>query len=131
MARRRKRTPRSPMRAGKPKVRAPWLSKARLDQLVEQATVDCYDESEQVSGLFTMIEEHLKFPFKTAILGVEVTVERVEQTEWDDIVAICRRGRESQSVPLLELRLPSPPPPGAEWIEAYRHWARGGRSPEL
>jgi hypothetical protein len=22
------------------------------------------------------------------------------------------------------LPLPSPPPPGAEWVEAYRHWRK-------
>jgi hypothetical protein len=30
--------------------------KARLDKLVAEAIVDCYDESEQVTGLYTMIE---------------------------------------------------------------------------
>jgi len=31
------------------------------------------------------------------------------------------RGRERQSVPILDLPLPSPRPEGVEWIEAYRH----------
>jgi hypothetical protein len=29
-----------------------------------------------------------------------------------------------QAIPILDLPLPTPPPDGAEWIEAYRHWAR-------
>jgi hypothetical protein len=32
-----------------------------------------------------------------------------------------------QSIPILDLQLPSPQPDGWEWIEAYRHWARGGQ----
>lgn len=97
--------------------------KARLAELVAEAVVDCHDEEEQLTGLFTMIEDNLALPFATRVLGVEVTVESVDLTD-DEIVAICRRGRERQAIPLLELPLPSPRPAGAEWIHAYRHWAR-------
>jgi hypothetical protein len=41
------------------------------------------------------------------------------------MVAICRRGRNRQALPILELPLPTHPPPGAEWIETYRRWAQG------
>src|SRR2546425_9618263 len=67
------------------------LSKARLDRLVEEAIVDCYNESEQVMGLYTMIEDNLALPFETAVLGVSVIVERVDLTQREEIVAICRR----------------------------------------
>jgi hypothetical protein len=56
------------------------LSKARLDELVGAAIVDCSNESEQVTGLYTMIEDNLAFPFATTVLGVAVTVERVQLT---------------------------------------------------
>ena len=102
------------------------LSKARLDELVEEAIVDCYNESEQVTGLYTMIEDNLAVPFKTIALGVPVTVVRVQLTLRDEIVAVCRRAATRQTVPLLDLPLPSPPPAGSEWIAAYRHWLRGG-----
>jgi Calcium binding len=102
------------------------LSKARLDELVEEAIVDCYNESEQVTGLCTMIEDNLAVPFETTVLGVAVTVVRVQLTVRDEIVAVCRRAGTRQTVPLLDLPLPSPPPAGSEWIAAYRHWLRGG-----
>jgi hypothetical protein len=102
------------------------LTKARLDQLVEEATVDAHDEAEQALGLLTMIEDKLGLPFETSILGVPVIVEGVQLTGRDDIVAVCRRGAERQAVRLLDLPLPSPPPTGSEWIEAYRHWSREG-----
>jgi hypothetical protein len=56
------------------------LSKARLDELVEEAIVDCYNESEQVTGLYTMIEDNLAVPFETTVLGVPVSVVRVQLT---------------------------------------------------
>ena len=92
--------------------------------MIDEATVDCHDESEQVSGFFTMIEDNLLVPFETRILGVSVVVERVDLNERDEIVAICSRGRARQSIPILDLPLPTPPPAGAEWIEAYRQWSR-------
>jgi hypothetical protein len=105
------------------------LSAARLDEMVEQATVDCYNESEQVTGLFTAIEDALAVPFETRLLGARVTVAAVDLTVDDRIVARVRRAGERQRIPLLDLPLPDPPPDGAEWIGAYRHWAaRSGRA---
>ena len=92
----------------------------------EEATLDAYGESEQIAGLYTMLDEHLAVPFETTLLGVPVTVKGVDLTEQDAIVAICTRGRLRQVIPILDLVLPSPPPTGAEWIEAYRYWARRG-----
>jgi hypothetical protein len=60
------------------------------------------------------------------VLGVAVTVERIDLTPSDEIVAICRRGTSRQAITILDLPLPAPPPAGAEWIEAYRRWAQGG-----
>jgi Calcium binding len=99
--------------------------RTHLERLVEEAIVDAYNESEQRCGLFTMIDDHLTLPFDTDVLGVAVTVERIDLTEADEVVAICRRGRTRQRIAVLNLPLPSPPPDGAEWIEAYRYWARG------
>ena len=96
----------------------------RLEALVEEATVDCYDETEQALGLVTMIEDHLELPFQTRVLGLEVTVVAVEQCDDGTPVAVCQRGRETQRIRLLDLQLPSPLPKRAEWIAAYRHWAR-------
>lgn len=101
------------------------LNQTRLDEMIEQATVDARDESEQLSGWYNMFEESLVVPFETTVLGVTVQVERVTQDDDEQIVALCSRGKERQSLPLLDLPLPKVLPPGAEWIEAFRHWRRG------
>jgi Calcium binding len=95
---------------------------AALEAMIDEATVDAYNEGEQLTGLYTMIEDHLAVPFTTTVLGVEVTVRKVDLTA-DSIVAICSRGRDRQRIDLLDLPLPTPPPDGVEWIDAYRHWA--------
>ncbi|WP_211348198.1 hypothetical protein [Saccharothrix texasensis] len=96
-----------------------------LDALIAEATVDCYDDSECVTGFHAKIEEHLAVPFRTVVLGVDVTVMRVDLTDDERVVAVCVRGKSKQLISLLDLPLPAPPPEGAQWIDAYRRWARG------
>ena len=102
--------------------RGPLL--AALERLIDAATVDCYNESEERTGLFEMIHEYLEVPFVTTLLGVTVTVAAIDLTADDQIVAVCRRGRDLLKVSLLELPLPDPRPAGAEWVDACRQWAR-------
>jgi len=100
------------------------FSAAYLDKLIAEATVDCYNESEEVTGIFTMLEENLVVPFATTLLGMEVTVERIDMNDADEIVAVCRLGGKRQRVPLVDLPLPELRPKGAEWIDAFRRWAQ-------
>jgi hypothetical protein len=94
-------------------------SKAELDEMVAEATVDCYDDDEARSGFLTTLQDELVVPFTTTVLGVEVTVGGVTFSG-GQIVAICTRGKTRQAVGILDLPLPSPEPEGAAWIEAYR-----------
>ncbi len=100
----------------------PRLTKAQVEEMIDTATVDAYGESEQITGWFTMIDENLAVPFQTTVFGVLVTVEGVALNGTEQIVAVCARGPDHQALPILDLPLPTPPPDGAEWIEAYRHW---------
>jgi hypothetical protein len=101
------------------------LPAARLDALIEEAIVDAYTPDEQAVGFHATIEQHLALPFETVVLGAAVTVKAIDVVARGDIVAVCHRGREHQAIPILDLPLPTPPPAGWEWIEAYRRWARG------
>jgi hypothetical protein len=99
------------------------LSKAELDAMVDEAVIDCNDEEEQLIGIATLVEDNLEVPFQTTVLGVTVTVTGVTHTS-HGLVADCARGGHRQAIHVLDLPLPEPPPVGAEWIAAYRHWAR-------
>jgi hypothetical protein len=97
----------------------------QLDKLIEEATVDCYNDEEQVSGFFTMIDENLALPFRAEILGIEVSVIAIEIDNDGGLKAVCEHAGKQQRIGLTDLPLPSPPPPGAEWIAAYRRWLHG------
>lgn len=103
--------------------RAATASTQHLEDLIEEATVDCHDEEEQATGIFTMIEEHVALPFKTVILGVTAAVVSIDMGGDGKLVAVCGAGTRKQNIALADLPLPSPPPTGAEWIAAYCLWA--------
>jgi hypothetical protein len=110
--------------------RAPARQQGEARGDIEEATVDAYNESEQTTGWFTIIEQNLALPFQTTVLGVTVTVVHVDLNASEQDPRVCKRGRDRQALPILDLPMPNPPPKGAEWIVAYRQW-RGGGDPRL
>jgi hypothetical protein len=99
------------------------LRDGELDALIEDATVDAYDEDEQLAGFHAVIEGRLAVSFRTTALGVEVTATKIDLLSGSGIVAVCSRGKHRQAIGILDLPLPTPPPAGARWISAYRRWA--------
>ena len=85
--------------------------RARLEELIDEASVDCYDEDEQHTGLLTMIEDN-----NVEIIGFE----------WPKsgygLLAVCERGGKKHLVDITSLEWMKPYPEGYEWIEAYLLW---------
>ncbi|MGH9667840.1 MAG: calcium-binding protein, partial [Bryobacteraceae bacterium] len=72
------------------------LSREQLNALAEEALIDAYGESEQAVGFYTMMEDNLGLPFNTEILGAAATVESIDITEDDELVAVCRSVKHRQ-----------------------------------
>ncbi|HEX4998450.1 MAG TPA: hypothetical protein VFY29_09495 [Terriglobia bacterium] len=113
-----------PRREMRKERRATTPSEDDLERMVEDATENAYDESQQANGFLAKMEDELALPFATLAAGGEVVVERLEIADNHRILAVCRRGPDRQKLPLLDLPLPEPPPRGWEWIAAYRYWVR-------
>jgi len=45
-----------------------------LEQMIEEATVDCYNDDEVFMGILYTLQEKLKFPFEAEVLGKKVKV---------------------------------------------------------
>jgi hypothetical protein len=91
--------------------------------MIGEALVDCCTDSEKVTAMMTAIQEHLDLPF-TTILGLSVNVVAVDLNDAGEIVAVCKSSGKRRRIRLLDLPLPDPPPSGAEWIAAFRRFAR-------
>lgn len=97
-----------------------------LEKLIEEATVDAYNESEQETGFLTMFEEHVVTPFRARVVGEDVEVRSFDVPDSGiGIVAVVKRQGKTYRVRLVELELGDLAPGGVEWIEAYKLWAKG------
>lgn len=98
----------------------------RLRALIDEATIDCYGEEEQHSGLLTMIEDNVECPFRAKVIGEEVIVTGFEWPKAGyGLFAVCERNGREYQVDINSLEWVKPLPEGFEWIEAYLAWREG------
>ncbi len=100
------------------------LDNAEIQEAMDEACVDAYDEHEQCDGLTTMAMEELAFPFPAKVLGEPVTVVDAVAAQDDtfglDLVVEYEKNRyaiAAGSVQLLE-----PLPDGHLVLAAYLLW---------
>ena len=96
----------------------------KLRALIDEATTDSNDESDEHAGLLGMIREEVACPFRARIQG-----EDVECTcfEWPKkgygLNAVCKtRKGKTRIVDISLLEWPDSLPEGHKWIEAYLAW---------
>jgi hypothetical protein len=93
------------------------MDKERLEALLEEATVDCYGEDEEFTGVMCMMGEELQFPLKATVVGEMVEVVGIDERRSDlrrGVVARVRRGKQEYLVGLAELEFVEPDPTSAE-----------------
>ncbi len=96
---------------------------ARLRALIEEATVDCYNEAEEHMGFLNMIEEHVVCPFMAKVIGEDVEVVEFRSPESGfGLDAVCRYKGKDYRIDAGSLEWPKKKPEGFEWIEAYLLW---------
>ena len=71
------------------------ISRKRLDEIIDEATVDCYNEREARADLLTMVEDNVVCPFRAKVSGEEIEVIALEWPESGyEMMAVCeRKGR--------------------------------------
>lgn len=95
----------------------------RLRDLIEEATVDCYGEDEQHTGLLSMIKDNVVCPFQAKVVGETVTVtDFAWPKSGHGLYAVCARKGKKHKVDVTSLEWPKKRPQGFEWVEAYLAW---------
>jgi hypothetical protein len=102
------------------------LDAQRVGQALEEATVDCHDQHEQHSGLLTVIQDELAFPFPAVVLGERVSVVGMEWPEADEfgLDLVCERNGKQHRVEARSVDLVKPFPDGHLFFAAYLAWKR-------
>ena len=101
----------------------------KLERLIDSiAEQDCDSEEDVAMGLCYAIQEHVRFPIPGRVVGEEVSVLKVEESDGLEVMAICERDGRKYRVRLQDIEL-TRRPVGARWIEAYRQFRGREGSP--
>lgn len=103
------------------------MNRARLEALIEEATIDCNDEYEQFAGMEATLTDELVFPLKAIALGDPVTVTGIDSKssfERGIMVTVEKEGT-SYAFPLSELEFVDLDLESEEWIAAFQFWIDG------
>ena len=101
----------------------PGTSATKLRALIDQATSDSVDESDEHAGLLSTIREEVVCPFRARVNGEDVECIRFE---WPKngygLNAVCKAKNKTLVVDIAKVEAVEPLPRGHEWIDAYFAW---------
>ena len=99
------------------------LSSAELDALIEELTIDCYNDEEQLTGLLTGAEEALVIGETATIAGTEIRIVAVDcpSDTRRGLTAVCERDGQHFELSLADLRFADASELGRV-TDAYRRW---------
>jgi hypothetical protein len=96
-------------------------SNAELDKLIEQITVDCYGEDEELTA-FEVAFEQAGFPCPGSVVGEDVEVLSVRTVaNRHELIATCQRGGRRYDIALLDVHL-NADPATSNLLSGYRRW---------
>jgi hypothetical protein len=76
-----------------------------LDQLINEVTVDCYNEDEALTGFEVGFDEHVTFPVEGTVIGQPIRVLAVGLPNGRrELVASCQHGGTRYPVALLDIQ---------------------------
>lgn len=99
------------------------FSPAELDTLIDELTVDCYNDEEQLIGLLTGAEEALVIGEIATIAGAEIRIIAVDcpSDVRRGLTAVCERDGHRFELSLADIRFGDPSKLG-RIAGAYRRW---------
>lgn len=96
-------------------------SNPELDELIEQITVDCYSEDEELT-VFAVAFEQASFPCHGSVVGEDVEVLAISTVaNRHELIASCQRNGRRYDIALLDIDL-NAGPATSNLLAGYRHW---------
>ncbi|MCA1699970.1 MAG: hypothetical protein LC790_14140 [Actinobacteria bacterium] len=93
-----------------------------LDDLIDEITIDCHDQDEQLQGFENAFDEDATFPCSGTLIGETVEVLHVGQANGrHELIATCQRHKHRYDIALLDIELDADPTT-SRLIAAYRRW---------
>lgn len=93
-----------------------------LDSLIDEITIDCYDEDEALTGFENAFAEDADLPCSATVMGEPVEVIFIElRNGRRELIATCQRADQRYEIALLDLNIAAKPAL-ARLLAAYRRW---------
>jgi hypothetical protein len=102
------------------------LSEERLQELLEEATVDAYGDEEEFSSVLITLDENVDWPLSATLAGMPVEVLGLDESASGlrrGIVARIRRGGKEHEAALADLTFSDVDETSGEWLAMFRWWA--------
>ena len=100
------------------------LSEEELDQMIREATVDCYNDDEAFMGILYTLQNELSFPFKAEALGDSVEVIDIDDRSSGrgrGVVANVEKQGKTYTIGLAELPI-DPDSENSKWFQILDYW---------
>jgi hypothetical protein len=104
------------------------MSRARqadldLDNLIDEITVDCHGEYEQLTGFENAFDKDANFPCPATVVGETIEVLSVAANDdRRELIATCQRSGKRYEIALLDVTIDGDPPT-SRLLAAYRRWS--------
>jgi hypothetical protein len=93
-----------------------------LQALIEEITVDCYNDDEELMGFENAFDEQADFPCAGTVIGEEVTVLSVgTKNGRRELLATCEHHGRRYELALLDINIHADPAT-ERLVAAYRYW---------
>jgi hypothetical protein len=99
-----------------------------LDRMIDEATMDCYNEDEAFMGVVHYLADKMPFPFKAKWLGdvVEIIGIDAEESGFEEEVMVqILTETDEYTIGLDELELMPGDTGNGKYFEMYKYWIRG------
>lgn len=99
------------------------IDEARMQELYDEAIIDCYDEEEEFAGLMACLGDNITFPLMATLAGTKVEVlglDEAASNPYRGIRAKIRRDGKEYLASLADLIFDNPDETSTEWLTMYK-----------
>ncbi len=103
-------------------------SQEEIRRMIDEATVDCYDEHEAVVGVVCYLSDEMSFPFRAKWLDDVVEVIGIDDEESgyeNEVMAQIVTDDDEYTVSLDELESMPDDTVNSKYLDMYKYWIRG------
>lgn len=91
-----------------------------LNSLIDEITVDCHNQDEQLMGFANAFDE-ADFPYPGTVVGEPVEVLSVGVADRPELIATCTHDGRRYEIALLDINIDADQPT-SRLLAAYRRW---------